>query len=59
MKLLIIQFSLVFCYFFPRRSKYLTQHSVLIAVSLCSSHNVREQDTHPYNTADTIAVLYL
>jgi len=52
MKFLIIQFSLVFPYFFPLRSKYFSQHSVLINLSLYSSRNVSEQVSHPYKTAD-------
>jgi hypothetical protein len=58
-KPLIIQFSPVFCYFFHLRFKNLTQHSVIIALSPCSSLDVRDQDSHPYKMADTIAVLHV
>jgi hypothetical protein len=41
------------------RSKYSSQNPVLKSLSLCSSVNVRDQVSHPYNTTVRIMVLYI
>jgi hypothetical protein len=43
--------------FFPFRSKYLPQHSVLINPQFM--FKVRDQVSHPYNITGKITVLYI
>jgi hypothetical protein len=57
MKFIIMHFS-PRSVFLPFRSKY-PQHSVLKNLSLCSSHKVRDQVSHPYSTTGRITVLYI
>jgi len=47
-KLLFIQYSLLHCYLFPLRPKYLPQHLFSNTLNLYSSLNVRDQVSHPY-----------
>jgi hypothetical protein len=54
----LVQFSSRSCRFLLLRSRYSPPHPILNH-SLCSSLNVRDQVSHPCNTTDTIALLYI
>jgi hypothetical protein len=53
-----MQSSPASCHFFPLRSEYSPQESVLKTLNLCSSHNVRDQVSHPYKTTGKTLFIY-
>ena len=61
MKLLIVLFSPVSYYFLLLRAQYLPQHTILHSntLSLCSSHNMRNQVSQPYIKQANLFVLIL
>ena len=59
MKVLTMQLPLVFRHFAPLRAKHFAQQPFSNIPSLCSSLNMRNQVSHPYETARKIVVMYI
>jgi hypothetical protein len=59
MKLLILQFSLFFCYFIPLRIKYSPQKPVLKYTPSMFLPYERDHVSHPYKTNGRIVSLYI
>jgi hypothetical protein len=55
MKLPVVQLSLISRFFIPVRSAPCSQ----TPLSLCSSINMTDRDSHPYKTSGRIMVLYI
>ena len=59
MKIHIVRYLPLSCYFFLRRPKCLPQHLFLNTFSLYCSFTLRDQVLHPYKTTGKIIVPYI